>query len=60
MRRFIRKLADVMAAVAFAEEGDADTARRLLAEADREAQEERRDERTGVVPPRHRPLAKSS
>jgi hypothetical protein len=60
MRRFIRKLADVMAAVAFAEEGETDTARRLLAEADREAQHERSDEQAGLVPPRHRPLAKSS
>ncbi len=41
MRRLIEKLASVFAAVAFAEEGDADTARQLLAEADAEAPAER-------------------
>jgi hypothetical protein len=59
MRKLIEKLANVMAAVAFAEENESDTARELLAEADR-------DDRTGApaprapVLPRSRPLAKSS
>lgn len=60
MRRLSRKLANAMAAVAFAEEGEAETARQLLAEPD---QEERRDEDergASVLPPGRRPLAKSS
>jgi hypothetical protein len=59
MRRLIEKLASIMSAVAFAEEGEAETARELLAEADRDDQRPKREPRAPVLP-RHRPLAKSS
>ncbi len=49
-----------MAAVAFAEEGEVETARELLAEAERREQGEAEERRPALLPPNHRPLAKSS
>ena len=60
MRRLSRKLANVMAAVAFAEEGEAETARQLLAEPEPEERQDDEGQRTPLIPPGHRPLAKSS
>jgi hypothetical protein len=60
MRRLIRKLTNVMAAVAFAEEGEAETAKELLAEADQDERHEPDERRGSILPPRHPPLAKSS
>jgi hypothetical protein len=37
MKRLLRKLEAALAAAAFAEEGDADTARRIVAEAEQDA-----------------------
>ncbi|HET7823988.1 MAG TPA: hypothetical protein VFK90_01590 [Anaeromyxobacter sp.] len=59
MRKLIEKLANVMAAVAFAEENDAETARELLADADREERSEAPAPRAPALP-RARKLAKSS
>jgi hypothetical protein len=59
-RRLIQRLADVMAAVAFAEEGEVETARQLLAEADRAEQREPAERRAAMLPASPRPLAKSS
>jgi hypothetical protein len=36
MRRFLERMDALMAAIAFAEEGEADTARRILAESRRD------------------------
>ncbi len=60
MRRLIQKLANVMAAVAFAEEGEAETAKQILAESDAEERSDPGDRRDPLLPPRHRTLAKSS
>lgn len=60
MRRFFEKLANVMAAVAFAEEGEAETAKQLLAEADQDERPHPDERRGTILPPRHPPLAKSS
>ena len=60
MTRFFEKLANLMAAVAFAEEGDAETARELLAEAEGDGRRDTDERRNSILPPRHPPLAKSS
>ncbi len=60
MRRLMQKLANVMAAVAFAEEGDAETAKQLLAEDEPEERSDPGDRRDPLLPPGHRTLAKSS
>lgn len=60
VRRLIERLADVMAAIAFAEEGEHETARRLLADADRLDPRHARAPREQVLPAVPRPHAKSS
>jgi hypothetical protein len=62
MNRLLRKIEAALAAVAFAEEGDADTARRIMAEAgtDQMADPQRKqaDSASGLSP--RAPLAKGS
>ena len=63
MRKLMQKLANAMAAVAFAEANEAETARQLLAETEPPAPEARPDpdeQDLPLLPPTHRPLAKSS
>jgi hypothetical protein len=65
MKRLIRKIEAMFTAVAFAEEGDAETARRIVAESsDDVARRPRPDgghaRNDAAVPRRIRPLAKSS
>lgn len=63
MKKLMQKLANAMAAVAFAEENEPETARELLAETEPPAPEARPDpegRELPLIPPAHRPLAKSS
>jgi len=60
MKRLFEKLTNALAAVAFAEEGEADTARELLAEAGPDEPRDREEEAPLLHPRRHPPLAKSS
>lgn len=61
MKRLKTKLEAALAAVAFAEEGEVDTARQMVAEAEAAAGEDRRGEAAprSELPPRG-PLAKGS
>jgi hypothetical protein len=57
-RRWIARIEAALAAVAFAEEGESETAKRILAEA---AEAGPQEEREPKVDPRHRaPLAKQA
>jgi hypothetical protein len=59
MKRLLRKIDAALAAVAFAEEGDADTARLMLADAGAEPPDARPEQDLPAIPP-HVPLAKGS
>jgi hypothetical protein len=60
MKAFIRKIEAALAAAAFAEEGDVDTARQIVSDAEKlhAARRERADSRPAAAP--RAPLAKGS
>ncbi len=61
MKRLFKKLESVMAAVAFAEEGEVETAREIAADPGDEQRDDRSRGRTAAPPRgRARPLAKGS
>jgi hypothetical protein len=51
MKRLLRKLEAALAAAAFAEEGDAETARRIVAEAEQDAAPGARPEKSSAPRP---------
>ncbi len=61
MKRLLRRIEAALAAVAFAEEGEAEMAKRIVADADRDQRadpHEQADSRSGLSP--RAPLAKGS
>lgn len=60
MRRLVKKLANVWAAVAFAEEGEVETARELLAEIEPDGRSEGDEHRSPLLPTGRHPLPKGS
>jgi len=61
MKRLLKKLEATMAAVAFAEQGEAETARQIVAEADRDEPAARKGRQPALRPGyRGTPLAKGS
>jgi hypothetical protein len=50
MKKLLRKLEAAMTAVAFAEEGDAETARRIMAEVGRDEAGETREDKPTLLP----------